>query len=157
MIMGLNQYTLPRPKIKLSRVKRSHNPTFLKTVTRFLKLLQLATTSTGYALTILYTSQITVGHTRPSQSVTVFTSRCLVTVSNNGRSPSSGFPKCPRHQLPASHSNSSQRLNCSSPLTNSPLNTSFPTCPAYHISAWTAEKTPFLLHFSGCCLITAVV
>jgi hypothetical protein len=27
--MGLKQYTLPHPKIKLSGVQRSHNPTFL--------------------------------------------------------------------------------------------------------------------------------
>jgi hypothetical protein len=33
--MGLNQYILPLSKIKLSRVQRSHNPTFLNTVTRF--------------------------------------------------------------------------------------------------------------------------
>jgi hypothetical protein len=33
----------------------------------------------------------------------VFTSRCLVADSNNGRSPSSGFPNCPRPQLPSPH------------------------------------------------------
>jgi hypothetical protein len=33
----------------------------------------------------------------------VFTSRCLVTASSGGRSPSSGFSSCPRPQLPASH------------------------------------------------------
>jgi hypothetical protein len=48
----------------------------------------------------------------------VFTS-LLVTASNSGRSPSSGFPNCLRPQLPASHSNSSQILNGSGPLTNS--------------------------------------
>jgi hypothetical protein len=45
--------------------------------------------------------------------------RCLVSASNGGRSPSSGYPNCPRPQLPASNSNSSQGLNRSSPLTNS--------------------------------------
>jgi hypothetical protein len=33
----------------------------------------------------------------------VFTSRYLVTASNGGRSPSSGFPNCPRPRPPASH------------------------------------------------------
>jgi hypothetical protein len=42
----------------------------------------------------------------------------LGSASNGGRSPSSGFPNCPRPQLPASHSNSSQRLNLSGPLTH---------------------------------------
>jgi hypothetical protein len=40
--------------------------------------------------------------------------------SSSGRSPFSGFPNCPQPQLWASHSNSSQGLNCSSPLTHSP-------------------------------------
>jgi hypothetical protein len=58
-------------------------------------------------------------HTHTSVHSHVFTSRCLVTASNCGLSPSSGFPKYPRPQLPASHSNCSQRLNLSSPLSNS--------------------------------------
>jgi hypothetical protein len=58
-------------------------------------------------------------HTHTSFHSHVFTSHCLVAVSNGGRSPSSWFPKCSRPQLPASHSNSSQKLNPSSPLTNS--------------------------------------
>jgi hypothetical protein len=45
-----------------------------------------------------------------------FTSRCLVAVSNGGLSPTSVFPNGPRPQLPASHSNSSQRLNQSSSI-----------------------------------------
>jgi hypothetical protein len=48
----------------------------------FTELLQLVTTCTDYALTILHTSQITTGHTGSPQSVTVFTSQCLVTASN---------------------------------------------------------------------------
>jgi hypothetical protein len=39
-----------------------------------------------------------------------------VAASNSGRSPSSVFPNCPQPQLPASNSNTSQRLNSSSPL-----------------------------------------
>jgi hypothetical protein len=46
----------------------------------------------------------------------VFISRCSVAAFNGRRSPSSGFPNYPRPQLPASHSNSSQRLNLSSSL-----------------------------------------
>jgi hypothetical protein len=45
--------------------------------------------------------------------------RCLVEASNRGRSPFSVFPNYPRPKLPASHSNSSRRLNRCSPLTNS--------------------------------------
>jgi hypothetical protein len=48
-----------------------------------------------------------------------YTSRCLVAASNGRCSPSSGFPQYPQSQLQASHSNSWQQLNCSSPLTNS--------------------------------------
>jgi hypothetical protein len=43
----------------------------------------------------------------------------LIAASNSGHSFSSGLPNCPWPQLPASHSNSSQRLNLSSSLTNS--------------------------------------
>jgi hypothetical protein len=74
-------------------------------VTGFIELLQLVTTSKDYALTVLHTSQITIGHTRSSQSVRVFTIRCLLAASKGGRSLYSGFPNCSRPQLPASHSN----------------------------------------------------
>jgi hypothetical protein len=53
---------------------------------RIIEHLQLVSTSEDYALTGLHTSQITIGHTRSSQSVTFFTSRCLVVTSNGGRS-----------------------------------------------------------------------
>jgi hypothetical protein len=45
--------------------------------------------------------------------------RCLVAVFNGGRSPSFGLPICSLPQLPASHSNSSQRLSLSSSLIHS--------------------------------------
>jgi hypothetical protein len=83
----------------------------------FIELLQLVTTSKDYAPTVLQTSHITIGHTRSSQSVRIFTSRCLIAGSNVGCSPSSGFRNYPRTQLPASHSNSSPRLNCSGFIT----------------------------------------
>jgi hypothetical protein len=44
--------------------------------------------------------------------------RCLVAAFDGRRSPSSGFSKCPRPQLPASDSDSSQQPNPSSLLTN---------------------------------------
>jgi hypothetical protein len=46
-------------------------------------------------LTVLHTSQIAIGHTRPSHCVTVFTRRCLVAAFNCGRSPSCGFRTVP--------------------------------------------------------------
>jgi hypothetical protein len=70
--------------------------------------------------TVLHTSQIAIKHTRYSQSLTVFTSRCLVADFKGGRSRTYGFPNCSRPQLPPSNSNSSQRLNPSSPLTPTP-------------------------------------
>jgi hypothetical protein len=68
-----------------------------------------------------YTSQITIGHTTSSLPIT-----CLVAASNGGLSLSSGFPNCPRPQLPACESNSSQRQNLSSSLINSLTNSSLP-------------------------------
>jgi hypothetical protein len=53
-----------------------------------------------------YTSQITIGHTRPPRSVTVFISRCLVAAFKGGLSSSSAFSNCSRTQLPDSHRNS---------------------------------------------------
>jgi hypothetical protein len=82
-----------------------------KLVSGFIELLKLIITSKAYALTVLHTSQIAIGHIRSSKFVTVFTSSCLVAASNSGRSPSSGFPNYPPPQLPASHSDSSQQLN----------------------------------------------
>jgi hypothetical protein len=65
-------------------------------MTGFIELVQLVTTSNDCALTVLHTSQITIEHTRSSQSVTFLTSRCLVVDFKGGRSPPSGFPNCPR-------------------------------------------------------------
>jgi hypothetical protein len=55
----------------------------------FIELLQLLTASKDYAVTVLHTSQITIGHFRSSQSVAVFTSRWLVSASKSGHSPDS--------------------------------------------------------------------
>jgi hypothetical protein len=91
----------------------------------------------------LYSSLL---HTQTSVHSHVVIIRCLVAASNGGRSPSSGFRNCPWPQLPASHSNSSQRLNLNSSLSNSPTNQLSWLCPAYNISERTAQKTR--LHYS---------
>jgi hypothetical protein len=101
----------------------------------------------------------------------VFTSRCSVAASNGGRSPYSGLPNCPRPQLPASRSNSSQRPNLSSPpnsLTHKTTTRHSSDWTAYNISARIVQKTPFLivwaqllfwehvcLRGSNCCCIFA--
>jgi hypothetical protein len=63
--------------------------------------LQNVTTYNRNSLTELHTPNITAATAHISSSV--FTRRCLVAASNGGRSRSSGFPNCPRPQLPASH------------------------------------------------------
>jgi hypothetical protein len=67
------------------------------------------------------TLQFTVTRTRTHASVYshTFSSRCSVAASNGGISPYSGFPNYPRPQLSASNSDSSERLNLFSCLTNS--------------------------------------
>jgi hypothetical protein len=89
----------------------------VRLVIGFIELLNV-TKSTNYAVTVLRTSQITIGHIESSQYVTLFNNRCLVSASNGGRSRSSGFPNCRRPLIPASHNNSSQKLNPSCYLTN---------------------------------------
>jgi hypothetical protein len=69
-------------------------------------------------LTVIHTSRTAMGFTWSSQSLTFFTTRCMVAASNFGLSPSSMFPYCPHPQLPASNSNSSQQRNASGYLTN---------------------------------------
>jgi hypothetical protein len=58
-------------------------------------------------------------HTHTSMHNQVFTSRCSVAALNGGGSAFCGFQKCPRPQLPAYHSNSSQWPNLSSSLIDS--------------------------------------
>jgi hypothetical protein len=65
-----------------------------------------------------YTLQFTITYTHASAHSHVIISRCSVASSNSGLSLSSGFPNYHRPQLPASHSNSSQRPNLSSSVTN---------------------------------------
>jgi hypothetical protein len=73
------------------------------------------------SVTTFYTSLLhtyTHIYTHSSIHSHVFTSSCSVAASNGGRSPFSGFPNSPRPKLPASNSNSTQRLNRSSSLTH---------------------------------------
>jgi hypothetical protein len=58
-------------------------------------------------------------HKQTSIHSHVFSSRCSVAACNGTRSPSSASPNCSRPQLPASNSDSSQRLKPSSSLTHS--------------------------------------
>jgi hypothetical protein len=90
-------------------------------VIRFIELLQLIATVKGYAVTVLHTSQVTIGHSRSSQSFTLSISCCLVEASAVDIFLPVGSQYCPQHQLPASHSNSSQQLNPSSYLTPTPI------------------------------------
>jgi hypothetical protein len=50
----------------------------------FIELLHFVTTSKDYVVTIVHTSHISIGHTRSSRSVIVFTNRCSVAASNGG-------------------------------------------------------------------------
>jgi hypothetical protein len=103
-------------------------------------------------LSLFYTSQITIGHTVSFQSVTVFTSHCLVMASM------ATFPFLwvLKLSLASATSFSQQQFTTTEPqlLSNSLQQL---TGSAYNISAQTAQKTQFLLLFMGCCLVTAVV
>jgi hypothetical protein len=99
-------------------------------VTRFIDHSQIVTTSNYNSFANSYTLQFTT--TRPM---------CLhqslpANGFNGGRSPCSGFQIYPRPQLPAPHSNSSQRLNCTSPLTHS-LHSTVLNCTA--LTNWTGQ------------------
>jgi hypothetical protein len=82
-------------------------------------------------LSLFYTLHSSLQDTLGLLSLLVFISRCLVAVSNVGRSLSSGFQK----GLPpsATASNQLQLL----------------TCHVYNISARTAQKVPFLCYCYG--------
>jgi hypothetical protein len=56
----------------------------------FTEFLQILTAGKNYALTVLHTSQITIGHTRSSKSVTVFTSSVQSSITVCGPLPSNG-------------------------------------------------------------------
>jgi hypothetical protein len=47
----------------------------------FTELSELVTINKAYAVTVLHISQVTIGHARSSQSLAVFTSRCLLAAS----------------------------------------------------------------------------
>jgi hypothetical protein len=61
----------------------------------FIEHLQIVTTSNYSAIANSHTLQFITARSKSSQSA-VFNSRCLVTASNDGRSPYSVFPNYPR-------------------------------------------------------------
>jgi hypothetical protein len=118
-----------------------------------------------------YTLQLTVTYTRARTHTHTHTHTrvhshifIFVLLGSGSRSLSSRFPNYPWPLLPASHWNSSQWLNPSSPLTkwliqsHQPSNPtqlnwlSLTNCPTCNISAWTSQKTP--LHY--CCAVITV-
>jgi hypothetical protein len=96
----------------------------------------------------------THAHTHTSVQSYVFTSRCSVAAPNGERSRCFGFPNYPTPQLPASDSNSSQRLNLSSSLTNSPTNQlnslTLINCSTYIGMDRTENTVPLLLFMVRC-------
>jgi hypothetical protein len=68
---------------------------------------------------LIHTLYCSLEHTRACCGLTSL----LVMVSNGRHSSSSGFPNCPRPQLPAFNRNSSQWLNLSSSLNHQPTHT----------------------------------
>jgi hypothetical protein len=72
----------------LSRDRVTTDGVWIGNQSELLDSYRSVTTSKNYTPTDLQTSQITIGHTRSSQCVTVFTSHCLATASKGGRSSS---------------------------------------------------------------------
>jgi hypothetical protein len=96
----------------------------------FIEHLQNVTTNNYDSFTELHTLKITVTTYSTHNVFLVFLSRCFVAASKGGCSHSSGFMNCPRPQLPASNSNSSQGLDVSSSLIHQPT-----LCAALHITS----------------------
>jgi hypothetical protein len=67
----------------------------------FTEHFQKVTTNNHDSSIVLHTQKITVTTSHIKSSV--FTTRCLVAASNDGRSPSFVFPNCPQPQFSASH------------------------------------------------------
>jgi hypothetical protein len=99
---------------------------------------------------------MSIGHTKSSQSVTVFTSRSLVAAFNGGRSRFAGFLNYHRLQLSAFHSNCSQQLNPKGFLTDCNLLTNRQTLCSltHHIDTDRVESTFPLLNFNCCLAVT---
>jgi hypothetical protein len=119
-------------------------------VTGIVEHLQIVTTNTCNRCTNSHNLQFTRAHTEVFSAFCIFISRCLVAISNGGRSPFSGFPNYPRPQLPASNSDSSQRLCRSSPLT---LSLSL----HWLILLIIFRHGPHRKHFLCCCVIDVFV
>jgi hypothetical protein len=78
--------------------------------------------------------------------------------ASNSRCSSSGFPNCPRPQLPASNSNSSQWLNPSSSLTASESQSQsyfttgdlMPVRLSWWQAPWDSQHSKFIFHLNTC-------
>jgi hypothetical protein len=68
----------------------------------FTENLKIVTGYKYYTLAVLNTSKITIGHTRSSQSIRVFTSCYLLAAFSGGHSLLSRFLNCSRPQLSVS-------------------------------------------------------
>jgi hypothetical protein len=69
----------------------------------FIENLQIVTTNNYDSLTELHNPKINHCNCSTHNVLSVFTSHCLVAAFNGRCSPASGFPNCPKPQLPASH------------------------------------------------------
>jgi hypothetical protein len=114
---------------------------------------ELVTASTGYVITVLQTSQITIGHTRSCESVSLRQQL----LGNSFQQQTFPFLWLPELSLASATSFSQQQFTTPEPQSLSNLQTnrltgSALTCPAYNISARTTQKTPLL-----CCSAIAAV
>jgi hypothetical protein len=112
----------------------------------FTELSQNVTTNKDYAATVIHTSQITTHSTHKVFSVScVFNSRHLVTDPNNALWFLTWW------QIPTMPSDSMLVLTSDTFQLQLPSWTDWlptakiSTCPAYNISDWTSQKTPFLI------------
>jgi hypothetical protein len=115
----------------------------------FIGLLQLKPTSKDNANAVPHTLCTTTGHTRYSQSVSVFTSRYPVVAFNCEHSPFSGFPNYPRA---SATSFSQQQLTTTETQLSSNPQTELLNCHAYNISTRIVQKIRFL-----CCSAIVVI
>jgi hypothetical protein len=123
----------------------------------FIDHLQIVTTSNYSAVANSYPLQFGTARTKPTQSAVIFTSRCLITASNGGRSPYFEFLNYPR--APATISSQQELTTTKLRFTTSPTNSSL-SCTALsllvlvitsqHGPHW--KNTVPLLPFN-CCLL----
>jgi hypothetical protein len=120
--------------------------TGFRLIIRFIEHLctQFVTTSNCSAITNSHTLKFATVHNYVFSVCCVFTSRCLVTASNGGRSPSAGFPNC---SLASAITFSQQQLTTTEPRQSSNSLTHQPTqsTPLTLRLAAMSHQTPTLL------------